>query len=127
VTNESFTDELRHIRDQFDWKLQADGESTFARRVLPRFVIRASCKSGSAAGKIFEPIAAVCYALNGTEYEENTQLSADKELGLSSVCIAEIVAASNDSVWVGAEGKRGSVEYLQGLTARLLDVVGLEF
>jgi hypothetical protein len=127
VTNESFTDALRNTRDQFDWKLQADAESTFARRVLPRFVIRASCKSGSAAGKIFEPIGAVCYALNGTEYEENTQLTAGKELGLSSVCIAEIIAASNDSVWVGAEGRREPVEYLQALRSRLLDAVGLEF
>ena len=125
MTNESFIDELKIIRDQFDWKLQPDIESTIERRILPRFVIRASCKSGSATGKIFEPIGAVCYALNGTEYPANTVSSAGKELGLSSVCIAEIIAASNDSVWVGAEGKREPVAYLQALRGHLLDAVGL--
>lgn len=84
VTNESFIDELKNIRDQFGWKLQPDIESNFARRVVPRLVLRASCKSRSATDKTFEPIGAVCYALNGTEYEENTEPSAGKELGLSS-------------------------------------------
>ncbi len=125
VTNESFIDELKNIRDQFEWKLQRDTNSYFARRAQPRLLIRASCKSGSATRKVFEPIAAVCYALTGTDYEEITGSSAGKELGLSSVCIAEIIAASNDSVWVGAEGKREPVEYLHALRSRLLDAVGL--
>ena len=125
MTNESFIDELKNSRDQFDWKLQPENESNVSRRALPRLVIRASCKSGSAAGKIFEPIGAVCYALNGNEYEENATSSAGEELGLSSVCIAEIIAASNDGTWVGAAGKREPVEYLQALRDRLLDAVGL--
>ena len=125
MTNESFTDELKNIRDQFDWNLQPDSESNFERRVQSRLHIRASCKSGSATRKVFEPIAAVCYALTGTDYEEITGSSAGKELGLSSVCIAEIIAASNDSVWVGAEGKREPVEYLHALRSRPLDAVGL--
>ena len=125
MTHENFIDELKNIQDQFEWKLQPDNESNFSGRVVPRVVLRASCKSRSATGKIFEPIGAVCYALNGTEYEKNTGSSAGKELGLSSVCISEIIAASNDNVWVGAEGKREPVEYLQALRRRLLDAVGL--
>ena len=125
MTNESFTDALKNIRDQFDWTLQPDIESTFERRVLPRLVVRASCRSAAPRGKIFDPIAAVCYALNRTEHDEKTGSSAGQELGLSSVCIAEILAASNDSMWAGEEGTREPVEYLQALRGRLLDAVGL--
>jgi hypothetical protein len=126
VTTTEFMEELERVRDQFDWSLRPDTGWAPDRRSRPRLHIRATGKRGPVEGRVFEPIGAVCYGLNGQIYDEKSWKEAAAALDLLPISAAELRAAANDQTWAGAEGAREPVEHLQALRDRLIAAAGLE-
>jgi hypothetical protein len=123
---ESFLESLADGRSRFDWKLLPDSGAEPDTRSRTRYRLRGICRKGPAAGRTFEPVGAVCYLRNGTIHDEDNWSAAARALGLPSLCVAELVAASNDHTWTGPGGDREPVEHLQALRRRLIEAVGLD-
>jgi len=125
MTIEEFFDNLRMIRDDFEWKIEPDigwyTDGRFARRGW----IRARPKRGPAAGALLDPIGAVCYSLRGKAYGEKSWSAAGRELGLQPEGTAELNAAANARTWDGEPGARKPVERLRSLREQLLDSLEL--
>ena len=122
---EAFLEELEQNRSLFDWKLIPDSGKPSEKRGASRYQLRGICRRGPAAGAVFEPIGALCYAKTGAVYTEDTWSGAARALGLPSLCVAELIAAANDHTWAGPPGRRQPVAHLRGLRLRLIRAVRL--
>jgi len=122
---EKFLEGLQATRDRFDWMLLPDFGTAPDSRTTPRYRLRAVALDGPAAGATFEPLGALCYTSTGRVHAEDHWSEAARELGLPSLCVADIIAATNDHTWSGPGGQREPVEHLQALRFRLIRSVGL--
>jgi len=125
MTLEEFFENLREVRNLFDWNVEPDTGWYTDGRVARRGWIRGRPRTGPAAGALLEPMGAVCYVLTGKAYGEKSWKAAARELRLDASLAGELDAASNARTWSGGAGERRPVPHLKVLRDRLIDALGL--
>ena len=119
-----FLTRLGKTRTSFEWKLTSEKPFPGERRSQPRLLIRGT--TAQAGGVQFDPIGAVCYAMTGRTYDENSWLDAAQAIELSPIDAGDLTAAANDRWWTETGGNRQPDPYLQSLRERLAGAVGLD-